>query len=155
MSYDVGKPSGMPWQKMSYDGRCTNCTILKTYITILNGCHSQCMNHGYPLAAVAFSSRVVDRNPSGTAPKVQLSWRRRGTLRSFFEAANDRNVITTWVARDPNNLNFFKEIQLRQQKCRDCTDGELIERTLVPYSTHGQHLDSRKPTLAVAVGDHL
>lgn len=154
MSYDVGKPSGCPVKKMSYDVDIPLAQysrhILQYWIDATANVWIMATR-----SPPFFPSRVVDRNPSGTAPKVQLSWRRRGTHRSFFEAANDRNVITTWVARDPNNLNFFKQIQLRQQKCRDCTDGELIERTLVPYSTHGQHLDSRKPALAVAVGDHL
>lgn len=102
------------------------------------------MNHGYPLATVVFSSRVVDRNPSGTAPKVQLSWRRRGTHRSFFEAANDRNVITTWVATNlrPKQLEIFQtnpaEATRMQRLHRWRTDWTNIGSIFDSWSTFGQ-----------------
>ena len=141
MSYDVGKPSGCPVKKMSYDVDIPLAQysrhILQYWIDATANVWIMATR-----SPPFFPSRVVDRNPSGTAPKVQLSWRRRGTHRSFFEAANDRNVITTWVARDPNNLNFFKEIQLRQQKMQRLhrwrTDWTNIGSIFDSWSAFGQ-----------------
>ncbi len=66
------------------------------------------VNHGYPLATGFFPS-VVDRTPPGTAPKVQLSWRRRGAHRSFWSWERPK-CHHNLSSNSPKNLEIVQKI---------------------------------------------
>lgn len=115
--------------------RYTTCTILKTYITILNRCHSQCMNHGYPLATV-FSLQGCWSKP--------LRYCAQGAA---FLATTWDTQIFFWSCERPKCHHHLsskrpKQLEIFQRNPAEATKMQRLHRWRTDWTNIGSIFDS-------------